>query len=1011
MNVIRKTGKRLFLLFLGIMSFSFLVAQTDQAVKGIVTDQHNEPVIGASVLVKGTSLGTITDIDGRFQVAAQKNDVLIVSYLGYKTQEVTVNGANITIQLAEDTELLEEVVVIGYGSVRKQDLSGSVVAIKPDEMNRGLSLAPQDLLAGKIAGVAVTNAGGQPGGSNKIRIRGGSSLSASNDPLIVIDGIILTGGSMDGLSNPLSMVNPSDIETFTVLKDASATAIYGSRASNGVIIITTKKGTEGKIKFAYNGTLSVSSPKKKYEVMSGDEYRGFINSYPDGVVSKGSMLSILNQYPEQSTDWQDEIFRTAVGTDHNLSMYGSLNNMLPYRVSLGYTNENGILDTSNFERYSGGISLTPSLFDDHLKVNLNAKGSIVNNQFADTGAIGAAIAFDPTKPVMDGNSTYGGYYTWTSDGTPDGPKVGSTTINPVSLLKMKDDHARANSFIGNAQFDYKLHFMPDIRLNLNLAMDYTDTSGQNYIQPNAPSNYGADPNSSGSNSYYDRTYKNELFEFYGQYAKDLKEIRSHLDVMAGYSYQRNRTNKTGESYYLSRNEENFGENTELQSTDKWSTQYVLISFYGRVNYSLMDKYLLTFTLRDDASSRFSKDNRWGLFPAAALAWRMNEEAFLKEADVLSNLKLRLGWGVTGQQNINRGDYPYMNFYKMGLGGAMFPSYDENGNVTWINVVSTTAANPNLKWEETTTWNIGLDYGFLNNRINGSLDAYFRKTKDLINNEVNVAAGTNFAETVSSNIGTLENKGIEFSINALPIQNRDMTWGVGFNIAYNKSEITELTYNDKNVNSPGKRFEGTGGDGGLNIKIHQVGQAPGSFYAYEQIYNEQGKPIEGAYVDRNGDGKIDDKDLYVCGKPDPDVVLGFNSKLTYKAWDFGFNGRANIGQSVYNAMAANGADLSTNGVFAHNTLSNRPMSALSTNFQARYRLSDYYVQKATFLKIDNITLGYTFGKCSLKPRIFATVQNPIVITKYDGLDPETDNGMDNNIYPRPLTCLFGINLNF
>lgn len=987
-------------------------------VKGRVQDaQTGEPIIGASILVKGTNSGTMTDIDGNFQIQASQGATISVSYIGYASKDVPAQ-ANVTISLDSDAIALTEVVAIGYGTVRKKDATGSVVAIKAEEMNKGLTVSPQDMLAGKIAGVSVINGGGQPGGTSTIRIRGGSSLSATNDPLVVIDGVVMSGYSMDGLSNALSTLNPNDIETFTVLKDASATAIYGSRASNGVIIITTKKGKiaesgETSVRLMYDGNVSVSTPRNKYDVLDAGEYRDFINNYPD-VVSKPTMLQALNLYPGVDTDWQDEIYRTAIGTDHSLSAFGSIKDFMPYRASIGYTNQNGILDTSNFERYTGTIALSPSLFDDHLKINVNAKGIHIKNRFADTGAIGAAVNFDPTKPVTNGNTKYGGYYTWTDGYDPNGPKAGSTTINPVSLLKMKDDTSTANSFVGNAQFEYKLHFFPDLKVNLNLGMENTKTDGETYIQPNAPSNYNSDLTKTGSNSTYVRHYKNKLLDFYGQYVKDVASIRSRFDIMAGYSYQDFKRDLEGETWYLSGEEDTFGQRTTLNTADPfWETGYTLISFYGRFNYTFSERYLLTFTLRDDATSRFSKDNRWGLFPSVALGWRINDEAFLRENQTISNLKLRLGWGVTGQQDIGRGDYPYLNSYKDGLGGAMMPVYDAAGNVTWINVISVTAANPNLKWEETTTWNAGLDYGFLNNRINGAIDFYYRKTKDLINNEVNVPAGTNFAETVPSNIGTLVNKGVEFSINATPINTKDLTWDLGYNIAFNDSKITQLTYNDANATSPGKRYEDLG-EGGKTIKIHSVNYAPSMYYVYEQIYDENGKPIEGAYVDRNGDGVINDKDLYQYKKPTADVLMGFYSKVLYKDWDFGFNGRVSLGNYNYNRMAANAADLSTNGIFAHNELANKPQSAMETGFQSRQRMSDYYVQNASFLKIDNITIGYTVNKFftdKLKARFYGTVQNPIVITQYDGLDPEVENGIDNNVYPRPLTFIFGVNLNF
>lgn len=1002
-------AKAFLLLFVG-MCLSFHANAQNVSLQGNVKDATGEPVIGASILEKGTTNGTVTDYDGNFTLSIAPTGVLQISYIGYRTQEIPYQGQRtLYVILQEDTEVLDEVVVIGYGTVRKDDATGSVTAIKIDEQNKGVIVSPQDALAGKIAGVAVTNSGGQPGAGSTVRIRGGSSLSASNDPLVVIDGVIMGSGSADGLSNPLSTVNPNDIETFTVLKDASATAIYGSRASNGVILITTKKGTSDRVRVNYSGNVSVSTKRNSIEVLSADEFRDVVTNHPN--VTEG-MLTALNLYPGVETNWQDEVLRTAVSTDHNISVYGSINNTMPYRASFGYTSQNGILKTSNFERYTGSISLTPSFFGDHLRLNLNGKGVYINNQFANVGAVGGAVSFDPTKPVYNDNTKYEGFFTWTTDNTPEGTKAASAGVNPVSLLELGDDHSTVKSFIGNAQFDYKVHFLPDLRLNLNLALDYSKSDGQNYIHPNAPSNYSPDDNQTGSNRLYNNTRNNQLLDFYAQYAKALPSIESRFDVMAGYSYQSYHNQSDNITYYLSREPGRFGENAEVSDEFKeFESKYVLVSFFGRLNYTWKDRYLLTFTLRDDASSRFAKDHRWGLFPSVALGWRVIEESFLKDNGVLSDLKLRLGWGITGQQEINQGDYPYISFYRSGKGGAMYPFYDESGNVKWINVLAPTAANPDLKWEETTTYNVGIDYGFLNGRINGAIDVYKRKTKDLINAEVNVPAGTDFAEYVVSNIGSLENKGIEFAINAKPVVSRDFTWDVGFNIAYNDTEITELTYND-NSDSPGRRFESTGGDGGLRLKIHSVGYAPGSYYVYQQVYDQGGKPIEGMYVDRNGDGVVSDKDLYRYKNPVADVLMGFNSKITYKNLDFGFNGRVSLGNYNYNGTAANAA-LGVNEIFGNNALSNKPKSVLDTNFQQRQRLSDYYIQNASFLKIDNITVGYNFDNLFglASTRLYATVQNPIIITKYDGLDPEVDGGNDRDVYPRPITFLLGVNINF
>ena len=670
-------------LFLFLFSFSFAFAQTLTNVKGQVRDQSGEPVIGASVVVKGTTNGTITDIDGIFHLDVEKNSRLVISFVGYETQETELKGRNsINIVLKEDLKVLDEVVVVGYGTVKKKDATGSVATVSINEKNKPMATSPQELLGGKVAGVSVISGGGQPGASSTIRIRGGSSLNAKNEPLIVVDGVILSNETVGGLSNGLSSINPNDIETFTVLKDASATAIYGSRASNGVIMITTKKGSSGKVKISYNGTVSMSQKRNDYDVMSGDEFRDFISNL-DGVTS--SMLTALNLYDGQSTDWQDEIYRTAVSTDHNISAFGTVKDFMPYRVSFGYNNENGILKTSNFERYTGNISLTPVLFDDHLTVNINAKGSYINNRFADDSSVGAAVFFDPTKPVMNGNSNYGGYYTWTSDGTPDGGKMGSAPINPMATLKMRNDNSNVKSLLSSIRADYKFHFLPELKLTVNASHDYSESDGSEWISPNSPSNYG-DVNKSGLLREYGDKFINQLLEVYGQYAKDFK--KSRFDIMGGYSYQSYQKEGSTVSHYLSRDPENYGNKTEESATFNpyGPEKYVLISFFGRLNYSLLDKYLLTVTLRDDASSRFAKNNRWGLFPSVALGWKIKEESFLKYSESVSDLKLRLGWGLTGQQDVGA-YYPSMPSYRWGKGGVTYPSYDAQGNVTWVKVIA------------------------------------------------------------------------------------------------------------------------------------------------------------------------------------------------------------------------------------------------------------------------------------------------------------------------------------
>jgi iron complex outermembrane receptor protein len=979
-------------LFLGLFLSVNVLAQ-QQTVSGTITDMLGEPVLGANVMIKGSTNGTVTDFDGHYSLPnVERGAALVFSYIGYISQEIVFEGQTIiNVVLVENSELLDELVVIGYGAVKKDDLTGAVSVIQPDLDGRGLSPNPQDMLIGKIPGVQVVSSGGSPSGGATIRIRGGSSLSANNDPLIVVDGIPL-GGGPGGVGNMLSSINPTDIESFTVLKDASATAIYGSRASNGVILITTKKGTGGKIRFNYDGNISFSNRKKTVSVLSGDEFRDFVKKAFAGLSNEAEVVGKLGK---ANTDWQDEIFQTGLNTEHNFSAFGSYKDLMPYRASVGYTKLNGILKTSSMERFTGSFSLTPQLLDKHLSINLNGRGMYIKNRFADQGAIGAAISMDPTQPVFDKNGP-GGYWTWLGN---NGDVLSVATKNPVSLLKMRHDTSAGYQFVGNAQFDYKLHFFPKINLNLNVGLDRSHTTGENRTPHTAP----AEAVSGGYKNNWINDRNDALIDFYAQYKTDMNFLQSNFDIMAGYSWQHfwwqdsNLAVRTAPSL----------KGQIVENNEPFAQEYYLISFFGRLNWNMYNKYLLTFTLRQDGSSRFNKENRWGLFPAAAFAWRISEEGFLKNVQSLSNLKLRLGWGLTGQQDIGY-VYPAIRVYQSSVGEAA--NYWRDGE--WASLIKPLSYNADLKWETTETWNAGFDYGFFNNRLNGTVDVYYRETRDLLNREVKVAAGTNFSEYVPLNIGTLENIGTEVSVNVIPVATKNWNWDVGFNFAYNKNKITALTFNDV---SAIKRFGHTGGDGGFQLLAHAVGSPHSMYYVYEQVYDEAGNPIEGMYVDRNNIGQINELALYLYHKYTPDWNLGFNTKLTWKKWDLSMASHGSIGNYNYNAVAANNAELAPARVYANEFLSNRHTSAFETGFQYKRVLSDYYIQNASFLRIDNITLGYSspalFGDEAVGGRLYLSVQNPIVFTKYQGLDPEVFGGVDNDFYPRPVTVLLGLSLNF
>ena len=992
-------------LFLSVGAF----AQIE--VKGHVKDAAGEDIIGATVRVEGTETATVTDFDGNFVVKANQGADITITYIGYQPQTVKA-APTVEVILQDDQTVLQDVVVIGYGAVKKSDLTGSVTALKPDTKNKGLVVNAQDMMQGKIAGVNVTSAGGAPGAGASIRIRGGSSLNASNDPLIVIDGVAMDNNGVKGLSNPLSMVNPADIESFNVLKDASATAIYGSRGSNGVIIITTKKGRKGMApQVSYAGNVSLSHKKKTIDVMSGDEFRAFIDKSFAGQSNHDEAVAVLG---EDNTDWQSKIYRTAISHDHNVTVAGAAKN-LPYRVSIGYTDQQGILKGSDFQRVTGALNLNPSLLNDHLTLNLNAKGMWAKTLYADNEAISSAVRMDPTQSVYDTTSAdannFAGYFQWRNPGAtlndPAWPYTHNnlSVKNPVSLIELNDDRAISRSFIGNADVDYKIHGFEDLRLHLTLGADISE--GKQWTDKE---------NSNPSAIYYgyhgwERIVKRNLsLSAYAQYYKDFAKIH-HFDIMGGYEWQHfwrsQRTNSYGS--YPATNLTQPGKYNNWTMYN-YKTENYLVSFFGRMNYILKERYYLTATIRDDGSSRF-KDH-WSLFPSVALAYKISEETALKNISWLSDLKIRLGWGKTGQQE-GIGDYNYFPVYKLNS-GAEGSFYDIFGDGSFVRP---NAYDPNLKWETTTTYNAGLDFGFLNNRFSGSIDVYHRKTTDLLNTAY-VSAGSNFRNQVTTNIGSLENTGVEVALSWKAIQTNDWYWTIDYNFTYNKNKITELIGGDDDY------YVATGGISagtGNNIQAHTVGLPASSFHVYQQVYDANGMPIENQVVDRNADGQITEDDLYYYKSPMAPVTMGLSSRLEYKNFDFGFSLRASIGNYVYNDLMAGQSNVSPSSVFYSGYMSNRPTYVIPYNYQTydtRNILSDRWVQNASFLKCDNITLGYSFTELlkggnykGIDGRIYASCTNVFTITKYKGIDPEVFGGIDNNLYPRPITFQLGLNLNF
>lgn len=1001
-------------LFLSASAFAQQVV-----VKGNVVDETGEPVIGASVKVVGGTLGTVTDIDGNFTLNADKKSTIEVTYIGYEPVKMQA-GQNLTIHLKNTSSTLNEVVVIGYGAVKKSDLTGSVTVLKPDSKNKGLVVNAQDMLSGKVAGVNVTSNSGEPGVGTQIRIRGGSSLNASNDPLIVIDGVPMDNNKVGNTgSNLLSTINPQDIESFNVLKDASATAIYGSRGSNGVIIITTKKGHKGqKPEVSYSGSVSVSQKKKTYDMMDGDQYRAYVkslfNENDDAVKALGTA----------NTDWQDLIYRTAVSHDHNITVSGSAGNFLPYRVSVGYTSQQGILKNSDYNRYTASVNLNPSLLNDHLNLNLNAKGMYSKAKKADTGAIGNAVSFDPTQSpynftsqrdiaLLEANggiqqtlNNFGGYFNWLTSASAYNnaqwpfTRFNDAPANPLAQLELGGNVEKVRSFIGSADIDYKVHGFEDLRLHMTLGAEIAKGT----VDETQPTSYP-------TTLYYGGITDNENFKrnlllsAYAQYYKDFSK-NHHFDIMGGYEYQHFYFdyNNSWIQYYPQSDAQAGNVFKDTKDIDKYEN--FLVSFFGRANYTLMNRYFFTATVRDDGSSRF-KDH-WGLFPSFAFAWRMKDENNLKDIKWLSDLKFRAGYGVTGQQE-GISNYLWFKQYKKGQNYGQYPIIGDGTIYTPLYY------NDKLKWEKTTTYNLGLDFGICN-RLTGSIDWYVRNTTDLINSAP-VAALAGSADKGIQNIGSMRNTGVELSLNYVAVNTKDWYWTMNYNLTYNRNRITDLN----GVSDTGDPV--TTGDNIDNVNkvlAYQTGYAANSFYVYEQMYDKNGKPIEGAVVDRNGDGVISNADKYLYKQVAAPVTMGFSTRVEWKNFDLGFSLRANLGNYVFNNFEQGKRLKTTSSVWCQNAyLANRPVNTLGWDSDAlESKLSDYFVQNASFLKMDNITLGYSFNRLfksgswkGISGRVYASCSNVFTITNYKGIDPEVYNGIDNNIYPRPITFQFGLNLTF
>jgi len=967
-------------LILGILFLLPLFMSAQELIKGNVKDITGEDLPGVSVLVKGTANGTATDFDGNFSLQVDDaNTILVFSYVGFETVEQTAS-TNMTVTMQESAESLDEIVLIGYGATTIKDATGSVAAITEKDFNKGNIVTPAGLITGRVAGVSVTT-DGAPGGGSAIRIRGGSSLGASNDPLIVIDGLPISNSNVDGSRSILESINPNDIESFSILKDASATAIYGSRASNGVIIITTKKGKET-FQVDFNMQTGYQTLADKIDVFSADEFRNLITER----VEQGQSGISIEQLGTANTNWQDEIYEENFTTDASLSMRGSLFDKLPTRFSLGYTNQPGIRKTSEFDRGTASLSINPKFFDDHLKVNLNTNFSSVHNRFAE-GVEGDALRFDPTQPVYDTSSPFGGFFEYHTNGEPN-----NAPRNPLASLLQYRDISNIQRLYGNFEIDYKFHFLPELRAIINMGYDNSEGKGSKIRTTESIRGYRTGNNQPflGSEETYTSKKTNKLLDGYLAYNKDFNDFG--LDVTAGYSYQKFES----ESY----NSGNLVD-PDRESDVQTDPDIVLIGYFARTNLSFNDKYLLTLSYRRDGTSRFSEDNRWGDFPAAAFAWKIGEEDFLKDSNVLSSLKLRMGWGITGQQDIEA-SYAYLGRYVTGTSNSQYIF----GN-TPITVGIPQSRFEDIKWEETTTYNVGFDYGFLNDVLTGSIEVYLKESKDLLAN-VAVADGSNFSNAGWQNIGEFTSKGVEFSIGADIFNTDDFRWNASYNVSFNQTEIDELAL--------GQDIEvgGISGGTGSRVQVHREGFSPYSYFVFKQLYDTAGNPIEGAYVDINQDGVVNTSDRYIYKKPAADILMGFQSTMNYKNIDFSFNLRASIGNYNYNNVNSSRAQY--NLLQATTALGNVPTSVLESNFNetANVLISDYYIENASFLKMDNLTLGYNFNELKgnlSNIRIWTGMQNVFTITNYSGLDPEIFEGIDNTIYPRPRTFLLGVNVKF
>jgi TonB-dependent starch-binding outer membrane protein SusC len=1016
--------KLLFLLLLLPLS---VLAQS--SLNGVVLDSKSkQPIPGVNVIIQGSPNGTSTDFDGKFQLSKlKKGDKIVFTYLGYEKAIITFDSQKtVSISLKEESNQLQEVVVqTGYGSVKKKDATGSVALLTSKDFNKGAIVSTDQLLTGKVAGVRITTDGGSPDSAPNIRIRGGASLSASNNPLIIIDGVAISNDNPAGVSNPLSLINPNDVESFSVLKDASATAIYGVRGSNGVIIITTKKGSTGAPQYTFSSSFSVGKIDKKIDVMSSSEFVKFIHEYypsrsKDLGIPDGSGIPDNPVTPEvegriiSDTNWQDQIYRTSISQDYNFSARANLYKKIPFRASVGYNNSQGLVKTNDYKRFSYSLKMTPKFLTDHLKVDINAKGTLTDkNAIDDGGSIGSAIVMDPTKPVYNNNSNkFGGYYQTTE---PNGDLSGSS--NPLAILEQRSRPERALRFLGNVEFDYKMHFLPELRAVLNLGLDASHSKIREVYSDNAIATYkfnqGTNPLTNhefnpGLNYEEFQTVTNKTMDAYLAYTKNLSGFVTRVDAQAGYSYQDFKIDGNKSIYDYNSAGLRYLKFDAGNPSNRYYSPTNLQSFFARTNFDLKNKYLFTFTFRADASSYFKKENRWGYFPAAGFAWKMKEESFLKNSKFIQDLKLRLSIGKTGQNSIsgNVGYFPSRPLFEIGSVSSQY--------LPGIQTYSAKPFNNNLTWEKTTTINAGLDFEFLKrSQLSGSFDVFRSKTVDLLST-YDLPPGQSLSPQFTGNIAETQSKGFELGLNIKAVQSDNFNLSFNGNVAYAYVKITDL-HGLNQINSPGG---GLPTQTGLQLAYNPIGFQAHSAWVFQQIYNTNGEPIVGAFVDLNGDGKINNDDRYFKSLR-PNWTFGFGTTLNYKNWDLSANFRGQYGGQMYNTAILRIGNteeaVPQNGISLNNVLNfyNGSANILDANFKGNDKYSDRMLEDATFVRCDNVTLGYKFNKFIKKStlKVYTSVNNAFVLTKFKGQDPENYNGIDDKFYPRPRVYTFGVNLDF